>query len=157
MSATLPQCGLCPDESLPRTVATDVVMLRDMGGDNRDSSMPRTLYMVVEHFKNKDAVAVYRRFRDSGRLAPEGLLYVSSWIDDKLERCYQLMETHDRSLLDQWLANWSDIVDFEVYPVITSKEAVERVNPRLLSRNALFSNPLKEIVQYQRFEGLPPC
>jgi hypothetical protein len=53
---------------------TDVVMLRDMGGDNRDSSMPRILYMVVEHFKSKDAVAVYRRFRDRGRLAPEGLL-----------------------------------------------------------------------------------
>jgi hypothetical protein len=55
--------------------------------------MPRTLYMVVEHFNNKDAVAVCRRFRDSGRLAPEGLLYVPSWVDDKLERCYQLMES----------------------------------------------------------------
>ena len=61
--------------------------------------MPRSLYMVVERFKNKDAVTVYRRFRDNGRLAPEGLLYISSWVDDKLERCYQLMETHDRALL----------------------------------------------------------
>jgi hypothetical protein len=50
--------------------------------------MPSTLYMVVEHFKNKDAVAVYRRFRDRGRMAPEGLTYLSSWVDDKLERCY---------------------------------------------------------------------
>ena len=78
--------------------------------------MPNTLYMVVEHFKNKDAVAVYRRFRDRGRMAPEGLLYVSSWVDDKLEHCYQLMETDERRLLDEWMANWNDLVDFEVYP-----------------------------------------
>jgi hypothetical protein len=93
--------------------------------------MPRSLYMVVESFKNKDAATVYRRVRDNGRLAPEGLLYISSWVDDKLERCYQLMETHDRTLLDQWMANWSDLVDFEVHPVITSKETTERIAPRL--------------------------
>jgi uncharacterized protein DUF3303 len=87
--------------------------------------------MVVEHFKNKDAVPVYRRFRASGRMMPEGLLYVSSWVDEKLERCYQLMETHDRRLLDEWMAKWNDLVDFEVYPVITSKEAVEQIGPRL--------------------------
>ncbi len=89
------------------------------------------LYMIVEHFKNKDAVPVYRRFRDRGRLAPEGLNYISSWVDEKLECCYQLMETDDRTLLEQWMANWRDIVDFEVYPVMTSKEAVEKINPRL--------------------------
>jgi len=93
--------------------------------------MQKTLYMVVERFKNKDAAPVYRRFRESGRLMPEGLTYVSSWIDEKLERCYQLMETHDRALLDEWMAQWSDLMEFEVYPVITSKEAVERITPRL--------------------------
>jgi hypothetical protein len=93
--------------------------------------MPRSLYMVVERFKNKDAVIVYRRFRDYGRLAPEGLLYISSWVDDKLERCYQLMETDDRALLDDWMANWSDLVDFEVHSVITSKEAAEKIALRL--------------------------
>lgn len=94
-------------------------------------SMPQTLYMVVENFKNKDAVAVYRRFRDRGRLAPEGLTYVSSWVDEKIECCYQLMETHDRKLLDQWMANWSDLVNFEVHAVVTSKEAAERMAPLL--------------------------
>jgi hypothetical protein len=89
------------------------------------------LYMIIEHFKNKDAVAVYRRFRDRGRLAPDGLTYISSWVDEKMERCFQIMETEDRALLGQWMANWSDIVEFEVYPVITSKEAVEKVSPRL--------------------------
>ena len=93
--------------------------------------MQKTLYMVVERFKNKDAAPVYRRFKESGRLMPEGLTYVSSWIDEKLERCYQLMETHDRALLDEWMAQWSDLMEFEVYPVITSKEAVERITPRL--------------------------
>jgi Domain of unknown function (DUF3303) len=87
--------------------------------------------MVVERFKNKDAAPAYRRFRDKGRMMPEGLAYSGSWIDDNFERCYQLMETHDRRLLDEWIANWSDLVDFEVYPVITSKEAVERIAPRL--------------------------
>ena len=62
--------------------------------------------MIVEHFKNRDPVPVYQRFRDRGRLAPEGLRYVSSWIDEKLERCFQLMETSDPKLLDEWIANW---------------------------------------------------
>ena len=93
--------------------------------------MQATLYMVVERFKNKDAAPIYRRFRDNGRMMPVGLAHVSSWIDDKLERCYQLMETHDRSLLDQWMARWSDLMEFEVYPVLTSKEVVERITPRL--------------------------
>jgi Domain of unknown function (DUF3303) len=93
--------------------------------------MDKTLYMVVEHFKGDDAVPVYRRFRERGRLAPEGLSYISSWVDTKLERCFQLMETHDRALLDRWLAEWSDLVDFDVYPVISSAEAVERIAPRL--------------------------
>lgn len=88
-------------------------------------------YMIVEHFKNQDPLPIYRRFRDRGRLAPEGLHYVSSWIDDKFERCFQLMETDDRALLDQWMAQWSDIVSFKVYPVITSKEAAERIASRL--------------------------
>ncbi|MEW6209599.1 MAG: DUF3303 family protein [Acidobacteriota bacterium] len=87
------------------------------------------LYMIVEHFP--DPVPVYRRFRDSGRLAPEGLHYVSSWVDEKLERCFQLMETDDPELIDQWIAHWKDIARFEVYPVITSKEAAERVAPYL--------------------------
>jgi Protein of unknown function (DUF3303) len=93
--------------------------------------MTKGLYMVIEHFKGGDAVPVYRRFRDRGRLAPAGLSYVSSWVDTKLERCFQLMETDDPALLDQWLAQWRDLVDFDVYPVITSAEAVERIAPRL--------------------------
>jgi hypothetical protein len=93
--------------------------------------MSQTTYMVIEHFRNGDAVPVYRRFRERGRLAPEGLEYVASWVTPNLTRCYQIVETPDRALLEQWMANWSDLVEFEIYPVITSKEASERIAPRL--------------------------
>jgi hypothetical protein len=89
-----------------------------------------TLYMVIEHFKNGDPAPVYRRFRERGRLAPEGLTYINSWVDVNLERCYQLMETEDRGLLDQWIANWNDIVDFDVHEVIVSADAAARVDAR---------------------------
>jgi hypothetical protein len=90
-----------------------------------------TTYMIIEHFRHGDAAAIYRRFRDHGRMAPEGLTYVSSWITDDFTRCYQVMETADRSLLEKWMANWSDLVNFEVYPVVTSKEALEKIGPKL--------------------------
>ena len=92
--------------------------------------MAKTLYMVVEHFKAGDAVPVYRRFRDHGRLAPQGLTSVSSWVDAHFQRCYQLMEADDPQLLEHWIARWSDI-DFEVHPVMTSAEAAERISSRL--------------------------
>ena len=85
------------------------------------------LYMIVERFRNGDARPVYTRFRERGRLAPPGLTYVSSWVDDELRICFQLMETGDRALIDEWIANWRDLVSFEVYPVIESADAAKRV------------------------------
>ena len=89
------------------------------------------LYMIIERFRNGDAGPVYRRFRERGRLAPDGLRYVSSWVTSDLRRCYQVMECDDRALLDEWLANWKDLVDFEVETVMTSAEAVAAVTPSL--------------------------
>ncbi|HXP70093.1 MAG TPA: DUF3303 family protein [Candidatus Dormibacteraeota bacterium] len=89
------------------------------------------LYMIIEHFKNNDPTPIYRRFRDKGRMAPEGLLYISSWTDESVTRCYQLMETTDRTLIDKWIANWSDLIDFEIHPVISSAEAAQKIAPRL--------------------------
>jgi len=88
------------------------------------------LFMVVEHFRNGEAGPVYERFKQRGRMAPEGLMYVSSWVVDDLATCYQLMEKADRALLDEWMRHWSDLVEFEVHAVITSQEAAQRLaNP----------------------------
>ena len=80
-------------------------------------------FMVIEHFKNRDAGPVYRRLRDAGRLMPEGLVYVASWVDADFSRCFQVMECDDPKLLEQWTANWNDLVDFEIVPVVTSAQA----------------------------------
>lgn len=85
-------------------------------------------YMIIEHFRNGDPVPVYRRFRERGRLAPEGLQYVDSWVTEDLAHCYQLMECEDRALLDEWMAQWADLTEFEVLPVITSAQASSRVH-----------------------------
>jgi len=89
------------------------------------------LYMIVERFRGGDPIPVYRRFRDRGRLAPDGLRYVDSWVAEDLGRCYQLMECDERELLDQWMAQWRDLVEFEVVPVTTSAQAAAAVGPRL--------------------------
>ena len=88
------------------------------------------LFLVVEHFKG-DPVPVYRRFREQGRMAPEGLRYVDSWVTEDLQRCFQIMECDDPALLETWMARWRDLVDFEVTPVVTSAEAAQRVAPSL--------------------------
>ena len=87
------------------------------------------LYMVVERFK--DAPAIYRRLREKGRLMPEGLEYVSSWIDVNLKTCWQLMRTEDESLFKVWIENWEDLMEFEIIPVRTSSEVRERMESRV--------------------------
>jgi len=83
------------------------------------------LYMVIERFKEGVAPEIYRRFREQGRMMPDGLEYVSSWIDHDLKMCWQLMKTDDPALFGRWIGNWRDLVDFEVVPVRTSAEVVE--------------------------------
>lgn len=89
------------------------------------------VYMIVENFRAGDPVPVYRRFRDQGRLVPDGLHYVASWVTLDLRRCFQIMECESPELLEQWMAQWSDVVDFEVAPVMTSAEAAAAIAPRL--------------------------
>ena len=89
------------------------------------------LYMIVERFRDGNALPAYRRFRDQGRLAPEGLHYVASWVTDDFTRCFQVMECEDPQLLARWMARWEDIVEFEVAPVMTSAEAASAMAPRL--------------------------
>ena len=90
------------------------------------------LFMVIERFGGRErAAAVYRRFRERGRLLPEGLKYVGSWVEPDFGRCFQLMECEDPRLLDEWAGHWRDLMEFEFVPVITSAEAVESIDAPL--------------------------
>jgi len=80
------------------------------------------LYMVIEHFHDGAAPEVYKRFREQGRMMPDSLKYIASWIEPNFERCFQLMEWEDRSAFDEWASKWNDLMDFEVVPVLTSAE-----------------------------------
>ena len=87
------------------------------------------LFMVIEHFKNQDAAPVYRRFQGKGRMMPEGLRYIDSWTASSFNRCFQLMECDDAQLFAEWTGHWDDLVDFEIVPVISSKEAAAAMAP----------------------------
>ena len=87
-------------------------------------------YMIIERFRGGDPVPVYRRFRERGRLAPDGLRYVASWVTADLRQCFQVMECEDPRLLEEWTSRWSDLVEFEVLPVVTSTEAADAVLAR---------------------------
>ncbi len=85
------------------------------------------LFMVIEHFRPGQAPEVYRRFRARGRMAPDGLRYVASWVDLDFERCFQVMEAESEAALKEWTVNWEDLVDFEIVPVRTSEEAAAAI------------------------------
>lgn len=89
------------------------------------------LYMVIERFKNRDAIPVYRRFREKGRMMPEGCRYLESWVEMNFDRCFQVMECEDPRLLEQWAAHWRDLVEFEFVPVRTSAQAAQILAPEL--------------------------
>ncbi len=86
-------------------------------------------YMIVERFRGASPERVYARFRERGRMAPDGLRYVASWVTTDGAICYQVMECDERRLLDEWMIHWADLVEFEVVPVITSAEASARFAP----------------------------
>jgi hypothetical protein len=88
------------------------------------------LFIVIERFKSREAAAeVYRRLEERGRMLPDGLKYLDSWVEENLDRCFQLMETDDAKLFKQWIACWQDLVDFEVIPVIQSVDAQRKAGP----------------------------
>ena len=86
------------------------------------------LFMIIERFHTGRAPEVYRRFRERGRLAPDGVRYVASWVDLEFERCFQVMEAQNEAMVRAWTANWEDLVDFEIVPVRTSAEAASLMN-----------------------------
>ena len=80
------------------------------------------LYMVIERYAERTVEQVGKRFELHGRLMPDGVSYVTSWVDPKELRCFQVMDAESRELLDEWIGHWHDLVDFEVIPVVTSSE-----------------------------------
>lgn len=83
------------------------------------------LFMVVERFTPEAAAEIYRRLREGGRGVPEGLRYVDSWVRADLRGCYQLMECEDVRLLQEWVAGWGELAEFEIVPVSDSQAAQE--------------------------------
>jgi hypothetical protein len=86
--------------------------------------------MVIERFRDAEAVpAVYQRFREKGRMMPDGLTYIDSWIEPNFDRCFLLAECADPRLIQEWILRWHDLIDFEVVPVVGSKETAQVVLP----------------------------
>jgi hypothetical protein len=89
------------------------------------------LFMIVERFKDADPLPIYRHLRDQGRGLPDGLRYVDSWVEPSFGRCFQVMETDDASLLQQWVLHWDGLAEFEIIPVVTSADTRAVVEPLL--------------------------
>jgi hypothetical protein len=89
------------------------------------------LFMVIEIFRNQDAKAVYRRFGEKGRMMPDGLNVVGSWVTADLGRCFQLMEGDDAALLQRWAVEWSDLIELEIIPVLAGKDTAAALTPQL--------------------------
>jgi hypothetical protein len=86
------------------------------------------MFMVVETFRNQDARAIYRRLREKGRMMPDGLKFLSSWVAADLGRCFQLMEADDITLPQRWIASWSDLMAFEIVPVVEGKDTAQALS-----------------------------
>jgi hypothetical protein len=89
------------------------------------------LFMVIETFRNQDALAIYRRLRDRGRSLPAGLTFVNSWVQADLDRCFQIMECDDVTLLQRWVAQWSELVHFEIVPIVAGKDTAAALADQL--------------------------
>ena len=89
------------------------------------------LFMVIENFRPGKAPEVFRRFRDQGRMTPEGVRYISSWVDLEFRRCFQVMEARSEAILKEWTDNWNDLIQFEIVPVRTSEQAARAIAPQL--------------------------
>ncbi|HEX8087289.1 MAG TPA: DUF3303 family protein [Blastocatellia bacterium] len=87
------------------------------------------LFMVIERFRDRDAKAIYGRLQEKGRMLPDGLRYIESWVEANFDRCFQIMECDDARLFQQWVAQWGDLVEFEIVPVVSSKEVGGSLHP----------------------------
>jgi hypothetical protein len=89
------------------------------------------MFMVIEDFRGRDRKAIYRRFRERGRLMPDGLRFVSSHVAADMSRCFQLMEADDVTLFQRWVAEWCDLGEFEIVPVVPGSETAQALKDQL--------------------------
>lgn len=90
------------------------------------------LFMIIERFRDADMVPVYQRVREAGRMLPEGLDYIDSWVEPNFARCFQLMRCDDLRLIQQWVLGWRGAgVEFEIVPVVPSRDTAAVVAPLL--------------------------
>jgi hypothetical protein len=89
------------------------------------------LFMVIETFRGQDLKTVYRNVRDRGRMLPDGLGFVGSWVEASGSRCFQLMECDDVTLLQRWVAEWSPLIEFEIVPVAPGKDVAQALAGQL--------------------------
>jgi Protein of unknown function (DUF3303) len=90
------------------------------------------LFMVIERFRDNDMVPIYRKLREGGRMLPDGLKYIDSWVEPNFSRCFQLMECDDLRLFQEWALQWRGSgVIIEIVPVVPSKDTREVVAPHL--------------------------
>ncbi len=82
-------------------------------------------FMIIENYKPGKTEEIYNRFKEKGRMIPEGVEFVDSWIEENLQKCYQVMRSESESGIYEWIDNWKDLVDFEVIPVMDSSQASE--------------------------------
>jgi len=87
------------------------------------------LFMVIETFRNQNAEAIYARFREQGRMTPEGVTFLNSWVSADLGRCFQIMECDDIAKMQSWVARWTDLVSFEIVPIAAGGETAAALAP----------------------------
>jgi hypothetical protein len=95
--------------------------------ENNNRKITSMQYMIIERFHPGKANELYKRFEAQGRMLPERVEYINSWINEEVSVCYQLMESASEEKLKEWISHWSDLADFDVIPVITSAEAKAKV------------------------------
>lgn len=84
-------------------------------------------YMIIEKFYPEKIKSLYQRFAEEGRLLPEGVEFIDSWINEDVTLCFQLMKSESREKLEEWISNWEGYAEFEIIPVISSETAKQKV------------------------------
>lgn len=65
------------------------------------------------------------RFKETGAPPPPGVDMLGRWHNAAGNGGFFLVETDDPVALARWLQEWTDVIDFEVVPVVTDEQVSE--------------------------------